>query len=204
MSQMLSGEKGKREVPSAGARGLVVNRIRYRNSAAKFWCSLFDEVADRFAECDGVSLHAMSAGLLTPTLLTPTTLLQSGLDALETADLRQVFHDTLMELEIAGPPAPVRAELLSGPAVVKEQDLPLECADAELMSFLLVWLLEWGRVSDFVWNDACVRGSMTAFEWDFRYAYRIAFQIDSRHLSEGLYERRVTVRFRRDVEDAKR
>ena len=75
---------------------------------------------------------------------------------------------------------------------------PLDCADAELLPFLLVWLLEWANVPDAFWNREKVRGDFSAEDRDRRLQYLVAFELRSRHLSEGLYERTLTLSWARE------
>jgi hypothetical protein len=198
MSRILGNGSENKPTHKAGVKGLVVKGLAYRNSAAKFWASLMDEVMKDFPECDGVALRGLCGGTLTPELLSPETLLQQSLQSIEDTDLSQVFHDTLLELELLGPPPPVEITLLSGGKEVTLKDLPLDWVDADLLPFLLVWLLEWAEISEFLWNRADIKGDVNAEDADRQHLYAMHFVLHNRHLSEGLFERKVELRFKRE------
>lgn len=181
-----------------GSRAWIVRDVRYENSAAKFWSSLIDEIIEDMSACDAVSLQALCGGFLTPEILSPEASLQKSLESLDNEDLRDAFHDTLQEMELIGLPAPVKISLASGGREILTRNLPLDCADADLLPFLLVWLLEWAEITEFAWNNEEVHGDFSAADRERRYLYRLRFTLESRHLSEGLFDRKIAVRFGRE------
>jgi hypothetical protein len=113
--------------------------------------------------------------------------------------LRTAFRDTIAQLELLGPPSPIRVHLSSGGREMGSMDLPLDCADADLLPYLLVWLLEWAAISEYAWNRESVGGEMVATDSRRGYVYAIRFDLQNRHLSEGLFDRQLSVRFRRET-----
>ena len=198
MARILSNGSGNKAAGKAAARGLIIKGLKYENTAAKFWASLVAEAIEDFPEADGLELRAPCGGLLAPELLMPEAALQENIDALDGADLRQAFHDTLAELELIGPPPPIRIALLSAAGELRRMELPLDCADADLFPFLLVWLLEWAEISEFAWNGEDVHGVVAAEDMERRWRYALRFGLQNCHLSEGLYDRTLALRFKRE------
>ena len=60
-----------------------------------------------------------------------------------------------------------------------------------------MWLLEWANVPDPMWNEPLVRGGIDAEDRDRSLRYRVAFDLSAQHISEGLYNRGIVVRFQR-------
>jgi len=182
-----------------GSKGLIIKGLPYRNTASRFWSSLWDEVLEDFVDSDGLVLSALSGGELEPDLLSPEIALQESLETLENEDLDEIFHDTLMELELLGPPATVKATFVRGEEEIESRELPLDCVDAELFPFLLVWLLEWAEISEFAWNNERVFGDFCAEDPRRHLVYKVQFCIENTHISEGLFERKMTMRFTREA-----
>ena len=170
--------------------------LPYDNTAVKFWTCLIDEVLAEHPVDMGIIMSGLAGGMLTPLLLSPEAALQRDMERLEEADFRKAFEDAVAVMEMVGPPAGVRLRLVSKDSAVPEQEIVLDYVDAEILPFLLVWLLEWANVPDAFWNREKVRGDFSAEDRDRRLQYLVAFELRSRHLSEGLYEREVTLRFK--------
>ena len=181
-----------------GAKRVFVHGLPYDNAAAKFWTCLMDEVVEDYPEGTGVALSAPTGGLLHPDLLVPEATLARDFERLKDSDLQGTFRDVLAALEAAGPPSPVSLRLVSNRPEVKSDEIPLEFLDAEVLPFLLVWLVEWATVPDAQWNDQHVRGRFTAEDRDRGLRYKVRFDLKNQHLSEGLFVREVVLHFRRE------
>ena len=197
MSRILGDGSGERPVKHFGTAGWIIRKLMYRNTAAKFWSALLDELLEDFPGCDGVRLSALCGGALVPALLNPEAALEETLNNLGDADLKDAFRATLQDLELLGPPAAIAVVLFSGAEEIGTAELPLDCANAELLPFLLVWLLEWAGLSEFAWNRERVLGDIRADDPQRRLVYRIRFDLRNHHLSEGLFDRKALVRFQR-------
>jgi hypothetical protein len=181
-----SKEAGERR---AGCKSLYVRGARYANSAAKFWTALVDEVRERFPPGAQIELETCTGGRLSPDQLFPQLELQRELERLADADLEDVLRQTLAQLELTGPPAPVVIRVRDGETELLLQELPADCVDAEIFPFLVTWLLQWSGVADETWNAESVDGSFAALDRGRRMEYRISFRLANRHLSEGLFRR---------------
>ena len=198
MGGIIDSSSGKGTKPGAMPQGLVVKGVPYANSAAKFWASLANEIANDFPECDGVRMTGVGGGMLAPALLNPERILQANLDSLNEEEMEESFRQALAELELVGPPPLVEITLLSEGREVMRRQMPADCMDAELLPYLLVWLVEWAQISEFLWNADRTSGDFEAEDIEGRYRYQVRFALENRHLSEGLFDRRVTTRFRRE------
>ncbi len=199
MSGILDSNRKEGEAGAFGANTLHIGGFPFVNTAAKFWSCLFDEVA---AECPPhtiIEMSALSGGPLTPELLVPEATLQKDMDRLENKDIQDAFSDALATLEIIGPPQAVCLRLLppSGEGSIRE--MTLDYLDADILPFLLAWLLEWANVPDSMWNESCVRGQILAEDRDRKWRYLISIELRATHLSEGLYQRGLVVHFERDA-----
>ena len=198
MARLLNKKSSDR--PDAfGAKALFIRDLPYENTAAKFWSGLLDEIQADYATGTGVSLSAPTGGLLMPGLLNPETALAEDMERLADSDLRAAFQDAVKALEIIGPPCGVRLRVLTDPAGAPgTHELLLDYLDAEILPFLVVWLLEWAGVPDALWNEPLVRGHFAAEDRDRQFRYSISFVLRSRHLSEGLFNREVVLKFQRE------
>lgn len=184
----------KPDPPSGlGGKKWLVRAISYSNAAAKFWSGLLDEVAADFPPQATVALSAPTGGWLTPEQLTPEKVVQQDLDNLANEDLRQAYTDAVSTLDLIGPPpqTTLRIQLPGTPLPLLTQSL--EVLDAEILPFLLVWLLEWSNVPEVLWNEPSVHGRFLADDPVRQLHYRIAFRLTNQHLREGLFQREVTV-----------
>jgi len=125
-----------------GGKTFFVRGLPYSNTAAKFWTCLLDEVVADYPPETGLALAAPTGGLLVPELLTPEALLQRDLERLSENDIKQAFEDALSALEILGPPCSVRLRLISAQREMVSQEIQLDYLDAEILPFLLAWMLE--------------------------------------------------------------
>lgn len=197
MAHLLNSDAELLPAGRIGAKRFFVRGVPFDNAAAKFWTTLIDELVEIYPACDEVCLEADTGGLLTPILLNPEKTLQSELENLKDSDIRHMFDEIVAALEVVGLPCPVRIALRGGGALLETRDLPIDCVDAEIVPFLLVWLLEWGTLAEFAWNDERVAGEFRAEDRERGLEYDLAFALHARHLSEGLYHRRLDLRFTR-------
>jgi hypothetical protein len=170
---------------------LYVRRMPYRNSAAKFWPGLADEVAEFFPDRPDIELSAPSGTPLSRRALFPEEELQRDLDRL--MEEGRTLEDVLAELELTGLPAPVRLRLLSGGRVAHEQALPTDCLDNETFPYLVAWLLEWAEVPEDRWNAGSVEGRFSGQDAKRRRDYAMAFALSNEPIKEGLVQRTVKV-----------
>jgi len=190
---IITEQKGRAEdIPARG--DLFVEGVRYANTAAKFWPTLVDEVQEDFPDCTVIEISASLGEDLARKHLFPELAFERELKRLLTSDIHQVMQDVVAEIEILGPPAAVSVRLLCGEREILSRDLPLDCIDAEILPYVLVWLLEWARIPESCWNDETVGGSITAEDRKRHLVYDVLFTLTSRHLSEGLYRRCLFVR----------
>lgn len=202
MGRLLSDTSGRKPNARSSSAAWFIKRVRYSNSAAKFWCALADELIDEFPQSDSIRLQSMSGGSLTPEMLTPEASLQENLEAMQGEDLDRAFHDALAQLEMIGPPPPVLASVMSADRSLIDRELPLDVVDADLLPFLLVWLLEWSEISEFAWDNPRISGEFRAEDPSRRLSYAVGYVLENRHVSEGLFERKVTLRFHRETRPA--
>lgn len=184
--------------PPYGAQELCVGGQVYSNSAAKFWSSLVDEVAAEFPGCDSVVLSTSVSTPLGPALLFPEESLQRDFDSLSHMDLEEVIRQTTAELELIGQPARVVVSLMSGDTQTHQQLIKREFVDADVYVYLLSWLLKWADMPEESWNDESLAAHLTAQDLGRDLGYRLDIALSNTHLSEGLYERKVAVRYQRD------
>lgn len=168
---------------------LYVHRVRYANSAAKFWPALLDEVEEILPGCSRIELITTGEGPLTSMQLYPELELERDLERLATADIAEVMQSTLAMIGITGPPPRVRVQLFRGNRRVRSRLLPADCVDAEIFSFLLAWLLRWACIPESCWNDGRIDGRFTAEDRRREKHYDVAMSLANEHLAEGLYRR---------------
>lgn len=168
---------------------LFVHSVPYVNSAAKFWPALFDEVGDRRPACSRMELTAQGDGPLHADQLYPEMQFEQDLRRYETEDLAELMRNTLAVLGLTGPPTPVAIRLFAGRRCVLKRNLPADCVDAEIFSFLTAWLLRWACIPESRWNDGEVAGRFAAEDRLRKLSYDISFILRNHHLSEGLYHR---------------
>jgi hypothetical protein len=197
MSAMLSREPEDALPRKFGAQAVFVGVTLYRNSAAKFWTSLVDEVVEDFPKCSRVRLSAQTPRELCRGQLFPDAALQEDMDRLATVDLESAFRDALAELTLLGPPAGVTVRLLEGEREILSRCLPLECMDADVFDFIVVWLPEWAGIAESEWNRDHVQGRVAATDVIRSIRYDLDFTLAREHVREGLYRREVGVRFKR-------
>lgn len=199
MSGILNGNRNDNQADACGAKSLYVRGFPYSNTASKFWTCLLDEVAADYPPETRLELAAMSGGLLTPDLLTPEASLRRDMEKLGDKNVQEAFSDAIAALEVIGPPPIVTLRLMPPEGQGAPAALPLEYLDAEILPFLMAWLLEWSAVPDLMWNKESIRGAFAAQDRDRTLVYRVAFEMTSHHLSEGLYERKVQIGFKRET-----
>jgi len=189
----------KPEPPSGlGGKSWLVRTIPYNNAAAKFWSGLLDEMISDFPAQATVTLSAPTGGWLTPEQLTPERVVQHDLDNLTSEDVRQAYTDAISTLDLIGPPPQTILRIQLPDAELPLLTESLEVLDAEILPFLLVWLLEWSNVPEVHWNEAAVHGRFLADDSVRHLRYRVNFRLANQHLREGLFQREVTVSFERE------
>ena len=198
-----NGKGGPKEGTALGAGVLYVNGAPYANTASKFWSCLLDEVTAASKPGTVLELSAPSGGELFPGLLSPASLLQRDLERLELEDIRKAYADGLAALELIGPPCGVRLRLLPAESPRPFLDVTLDYLDAEILPFLVAWLLEWANIPEAAWNDRRIRGGFAADDPARRIRYLVAFELSNLHLSEGLYQRDIRVHFQRQARGTK-
>lgn len=204
MAHLLNSDAERLPAGRIGAKRIFVRGVPFDNAAAKFWSTLLDELVELFPACNEISIEADCGGLLNPELLNPEKSLQAEAEQLKNADARRLFNEIVAALEVIGPPCPVRIVLRGGGIELEARDLPVDCIDAEIVPFLLVWLLEWGSLVEYAWNNERVAGEFQAEDRARNLEYSFAFALQSRHLSEGLFHRRLDLRFARSALAASR
>lgn len=197
MAGLLHGSNGGAESGAYGAKTLHVNGFPYENTAAKFWSCLLDEVANDYPAGTQVAIAATCGGPLVADLLVPEMMLQRDMRKLESEDAQGVIDDAMGVLELIGPPSGVRLRLVGSGESATLHEIDLPDIDAELMPFLLAWLLEWARVPDGLWNRKRVRGTFEAEDRQRHLVYKVAFELVTRLLSEELYQREIVLQFER-------
>lgn len=193
MAGLISRKHDKKAPDEPGISSLFVGGVRYINSAAKFWPSLIDEVREDFPDCSLIELTASFAEKLHRRHLFPAIAFEEDFHLLLSENLRDAIREALAEMELLGPPSSVRIRLLSGRREVLSRGLPLDCVDAEIFPYLAVWLLEWAGIPASRWNSEFLSGDIMAEDRKRRLVYRLSFSLTNRHLSEGLYQRSVSI-----------
>jgi hypothetical protein len=193
MSGLITRKQGEAPVDRPTPKSLHVAGLRYANAAAKFWPSLIDEVAEDFLDCTAIELAAPSGSPLERSLLFPVLNLDDEIRALRGRSVRQAMKETLAELELLGPPAPVQVRLLKGETEILSAELPLDCIDSETFPYLLVWPLEWAGLPHVIWNNETLDGRFTGEDRRRGITYGIAFSLTNTHRKEGLYRRTLSV-----------
>lgn len=190
MSRLFSNDADHPQPGSFGADALWVRGEVFRNSAAKFWSSLADEIASDYPACSSITISAMTGLPLSRTMLSPASLLELG-DFVEEAGVspEAALREVMAEMKLFGMPGAVRARLFDGEREIAALDMPNDCVDADILPYLLAWLLEWSGVPDDEWSGERVCGEFVAFDRKRRRQYHFKFTITARHVSEGLYLR---------------
>ncbi|MBM4142795.1 MAG: hypothetical protein FJ225_04255 [Lentisphaerae bacterium] len=174
---------------------VLINGIYCANSAAKFWPRLIAEAENEFPEATAVRLSALAAGRLNRDLLHPERALAREIERMLFRDTAEALRRTMAELEATGPPGAVRLRVLAGDAELAARDLPADCVDAEILPYLIAWPMEWAAIPEERWNDPAARGRFTAETLREGRRRAMEFTVTGRHLSEGLYERAITLQF---------
>ena len=191
MARIISRHLDKPVPERPGPSAFYVRGRRHANSAAKFWAGLIDEVRQDFPLCTRVALTGIAAGALDARLLHPENALSEQLAELEHLDMREAMRAAVAELDILGPPSAVSITLRSNTGELLHKQLPLDCVDADLLPHLLSWLLSWSGIPECLWNNDTVTGAFCADDRRRGRHYAVTFRLAGRHLSEGLYERRI-------------
>lgn len=170
-------------------KSITVNGTEYANAAAKFWPNLIEEVSEDFPTCTRVELSSMIASQLYEDLLYPERSLERDLEDLENLTLEDVIRETMAELQLVGEPPRVRARLMQDDEELFSNELPPESVDAEILLYLLAWLLQWSGVDPSRWNKEQINGAFTAHDRARGVTYRLSFDLMSDHVNEGLFRK---------------
>jgi len=197
---MLKQTDKKTSSPCFGAKALSVRGRRFNNSAAKFWSALIDELLEEYAGCQHVALEAMNEGRLDPELLFPELELQRELQRsdLSAKGINEAWQQALADFELYGPPGSVGLRVYSPSGEKARLTLPMDCVDAEIFLYLLVWLLEWSDLPLSAWNEPKIKGAFSAADPVRKFKYLFDFVIEHKPLSEGLFAWRLDLKFERN------
>jgi len=173
---------------------LIVARVRYRHTAACFWPRLIDEARQVFPGFSRIELSSVTSESIDPMRLDPQRELEEDIRELQDQELAHIISETITELEMFGAPPPVQIRVMETSLERYSGKLPPDSVDAETLTYLVAWLLEWGRVPHDIWNRDALDAQFVGRDPDRNVAYHITFNINCRHLSEGLYRRTVDIR----------
>ena len=198
MARMLGNGAEKKRSGRLGARSLVIRGMSFTNSAAKFWSALVEELALDYPAGEALVLDTLTDIILDRELLFPENSLQHELDKHQSLlNIEDALRETLSQFDLIGPPSSVHVRLLAGGHEIKTCDLPLDCVYAEIFPSLLVWLLEWSEIPHCLWNNDSLTGDFNARDRHRTIHYRLQFDLVNKHVSEGLYQRTLTLRYTR-------
>jgi len=182
---------------NTGPAAVFVNGVRYTNSAAKFWPRLVDEVLEDFPGATSIALTSYAGGALEHEVLYPEIAFERDLNRLLFTNLAEAMQRVMAELELMGTPGSVALRVMEKEQEILLRELPLDCVDAEIFPYLVAWPLEWAGIPESRWNDACLAGRLMIEDRARKRAYDLDFELTGKHLSEGLYEKSIAVRFSR-------
>ena len=196
---MLENTDKKPAVLSFGAKLLIIHGRRYSNTAAKFWSALVDELDSEYGGRGKVVLEAVNDGKLDSALLYPEIELERDLNLLASdgGETNEAWRQALADFELYGPPGAVRMRIYSARGERKNLCLPMDCVDAEIFLYLLVWLAEWGELPLHSWHDPEITGSFKASDPLRKSGYSFRFVITHKPLSEGLYTWKLELEYER-------
>lgn len=197
MSRMLRDETQDDPIVIFGARSLAVGGEAYANTASKFWSGLVDEVVEDYPGCDAMTLATTGSGMLTGDLMFPVNELQRELDKAEFVDLEEAIRQAVEELDMFGRPSAVNVTLYSGKGTVRTRELTRDYIDSQVFNYLLAWLFQWSGVPEPAWNNEFLSGKFEAADLARNLRYKMQMTFLNRHLSEGLFNRSVTLFFAR-------
>ena len=191
MARIIHPDKRGGPAGGCGCRRWRVAGVRYDNAAVKFWSALLDEVRADYPPETAIAVSAATDGLLLPDALDPGRELQRELTRLGTGDIRRAMRETLAVLAITGPPPPVTVRLLQPGRRRPLLQRRLDVVDADILPFLLAWLLRWAGVPPEQWNEGRVAGAFVAEDSARHVRYELRAQFAARHMREGLFQREV-------------
>lgn len=170
-------------------KSISVNGQEYVNAAAKFWPNLIEEVSHDYPGCTTVELSSLMSSRFHEDMMYPERSLERDMAELESMTLDDVIRETLAEMQLLGEPPRVQARLLQDDEVLYNSELPPESVDAEILTYLLAWLLHWSGVDASRWNRDQIGGALTAHDRTRGITYRISFVLVSEHVKEGLFRK---------------
>ena len=195
MSRLFSNDADHEPRADFGAEALYIRGENFRNSAAKFWSSLADEITTDYPACSSIEISALTGAPISRQALFPGAAI--GIEdslAAEGLSPAEALRNAMSELELFGLPSAVHARLFSREREILSLDLPGDCVDADILPYLLAWLLEWSGAHEATWGGERTAGAFIARDRKRRIRYRFDFTITSTHVSEGLYERSANIR----------
>lgn len=197
MSRLLSNNADHGAECDFGAEALHIRGEIFRNSAAKFWSSLADEISADYPACTRLAMSGLTDARLSRETLFPGAALQAD-DDLFSGNIPpgEALRRAMAELELFGLPGAVRIRLFDSDREILSLDLPCDCVDADILPYLLAWLLEWSGAPDADWDAPRAAGAFAAWDSKRRVRYGFDFQMTSKHVCEGLFERAVDMRFK--------
>ncbi len=198
MSGLLNNEPAASPVRRHGADVWHVHGKPFTHSAAKFWSSLFDEIAEDFPTCDQIVMESCDGERYRAKHLYPELDLAGAAASVAGQSFADCLRSIAIEMEVCGYPTPVRINLYSGDDELLSRNLPLDCVDADLFPHLVVWLLEWSGAPEPAWNNDALFGSISARDRRRQKAYAFEFELQSAHLHEGLIARSLTILLRNE------
>ena len=191
----LLGTAGTGGAKTGSAEWLVGGK-KFSNSAVKFWSTVVEDADVEFPGSERLVLSSYSDRMLRRCDLNPNGMEAFDLCCLAGLDFAAEWQKTVEEMELTGMPAAVKLTLHGAGRLIVERMLEADCMDSEVFPFFAVWLLEWADVPESEWNTENVVGKFTSGDSYRGIEYWLDFTIASRHLSEGLYCRDVSVGWR--------
>lgn len=146
-----------------------------------------------FPACTVIELSASSSEDLTPDQLFPEMALEKDIKRLLFADIRKEMKKTIEELDIIGPPAPVRIRLLKEESEIISRELPVDVIDSEIFSCIVVWPLKWAEIPGSKWNSKLLEGNISLEDRQRGLTYGMSFGVRKDDLSEGLFRRSIRI-----------
>lgn len=178
--------RGRGGAPRPRKKGWIVGGRLHANSAAQFWPGFIAGILSSHPGCSEAELSSPVQGPLSRVTLFPEQSLQRAAEQLKDADMRKAWRELLAELELMGPPSPVRLRLLSEGREIAEPSVLPEDINSETFAYLLAWLLEWAGIPEPLWNGPCLDGAFDATIHPGGKASPVQFGVSREPLAEGL------------------
>jgi hypothetical protein len=186
MKEIGRANRGRGQAARARGKGWIVGGRLHVNSAAGFWPDFIAEILSAHPSCSDAELSASLPGPLSRDALFPERSLERAMGRLMKADLEKERRELVAELEIFGPPPPVRLRLFSRGLEIGEPSFLPDDVNAEILAYLLAWLLEWAGIPEPLWNGPCIEGRFNASRPADSGTVTVRFGVSREPLSEGL------------------